>query len=214
MNKLDYKKRYKNLYMPRQKPLLINVPPIQYVCIEGVGDPNTSPDYQEAIALLYGLSYTIKMSKMTNQKPDGYFEYVVPLLEGFWWSEEEYFDGLNIVDKNQFHWKSVIRLPEFVDEDIFEQAKQMLAKKKSKFLVDKLKYEVIDEGLCVQMMHKGSFDNERESIKKIYQFIDSQNLQSDISSSRLHHEIYLSDFRRTKTENLKTVIRHPVKRIV
>jgi len=211
MDKLDYKKRYKDIYQPKTKPTLITIPPIQYVAVEGKGNPNTSKEYQQAIELLYGLSYTIKMSKMTDQKPENYFEYVVPPLEGLWWGEEGYFDGVNIVDKDKFCWLSMIRLPEFVDENIFEQAKETLKKKKPELATEKLEYRVIDEGLCVQMMHKGPFDNEAESIQKMNQFVEENNLLNDITDTRLHHEIYLSDFRRTKPENLKTVIRHPVK---
>lgn len=211
MNKVDYKKLYKDIYQPKTKPELITIPPIQYVVVEGQGDPNTSEDYQEAIRLLYGLSYTIKMSKMTNQKIEGYFEYVVPPLEGLWWGEDGYFDGLNIVDKNKFHWLSMIRLPEFVDEKVFTWAKENLRKKKPEYDVDKLEYRVIDEGLCVQLMHKGFFDEEVMSIVKMNQFIEENGLVTDINDKRCHHEIYLSDFRKTKQENLKTVIRHPVK---
>lgn len=207
MDKKDYKKIYKDIYVPSMQPQLIELPPISYVCVEGKGDPNTSSSFQEAISLLYGLSYTIKM----NRKIDGYFEYVVPPLEGLWWSDKNIFDGLSVKDKNDFCWKLMIRLPEFVDEDIFMKAKEELKVKKN-VNVDLLKREIIEEGLCVQIMHKGSFDEEAKSIEKIYQYIQNHGLASDISSLRFHHEIYLSDFRRTKTENLKTVIRHPVKK--
>ena len=212
MDKIDYKKEYKDIYMPPLKPILIDMPTICYVSVSGKGNPNTSQEYKEAIELLYGLSYTIKMSKMGNEKIDGYFEYVVPPLEGLWWSEEEGFDGLNISDKEKLHWKSLIRLPEFVDEKVFEWAKKTLANKKPELQVDKLHYEVIEEGLCVQIMHRGSYDLEANSIMKMNEFIDSHDLICDINQQRLHHEIYLSDPRKTKTENLKTVIRHPVRR--
>lgn len=211
MDKMDYKKAYKELYQPKTKPELITIPPIQYVVVQGKGNPNTSEAYQEAISLLYSLSYTIKMSKMSDHKIDGYFEYVVPPLEGLWWGEDGYFDGVNIVDKDKFCWLSMIRLPEFVTIDIFEESKKILKKKKPELDVDKLEYRVIDEGLCVQLMHKGSFDSEAQSIAKMNQFIEDNGLVTDINDERCHHEIYLSDFRKTKTENLKTVIRHPVK---
>lgn len=211
MDKMDYKKAYKELYQPKTKPELITIPPIQYVVVQGKGNPNTSEVYQEAISLLYSLSYTIKMSKMSDHKIDGYFEYVVPPLEGLWWGEDGYFDGVNIVDKDKFCWLSMIRLPEFVTIDIFEESKKILKKKKPELDVDKLEYRVIDEGLCVQLMHKGSFDSEAQSIAKMNQFIEDNGLVTDINDERCHHEIYLSDFRKTKTENLKTVIRHPVK---
>lgn len=208
MKKFDYKKVYKDLYAPHTEPMLIEVPPICYVCVEGKGNPNTSIAYQEAIALLYGLSYTIKMCYKTM---NGYFEYVVPPLEGLWWVDDEHFDGLNMTNKDVFCWKSMIRLPEFVTQDVFEEAKVLLQKKKPELDVSKLSFEMIDEGLCVQIMHKGSFDLEKESIMKIYRFIEDHQLVSDIHGQRCHHEIYLSDFRRCKVENLKTVIRHPVK---
>lgn len=211
MDKMDYKKAYKDIYQPKTKPELITIPPIQYVVVQGKGNPNTSEAYQKAISLLYSLSYTIKMSKMSDHKIDGYFEYVVPPLEGLWWGEDGYFDGVNIVDKDKFCWLSMIRLPEFVTIDVFEESKKTLKKKKPELDVDKLEYRVIDEGLCVQLMHKGSFDSEAQSIAKMNQFIEDNGLVTDINDERCHHEIYLSDFRKTKTENLKTVIRHPVK---
>ncbi|MEG0277256.1 MAG: GyrI-like domain-containing protein [Coprobacillus sp.] len=214
MNKLDYKKVYKDLYMPSTQPMLIEVPMIQYVMVEGCGDPNTSLAYKQALELLYGLSYTIKMSKMNKLKPDNYFEYVVPPLEGFWYGKDCYFDGLNITDKNDFYWKSLIRLPEFVDENIFQQAKQSLALKKPELDVHKLQYVQIEEGLCVQIMHKGSYDEEVTSILKMNDYIKENHLICDIDDkNRFHHEIYLSDPRKAKPENLKTVIRHPVRRV-
>lgn len=209
MNKIDYKKD-KELYNPTTTPSLITVPIMKYVVVEGKGDPNTSVEYKQAIELVYGLSYTIKMSKMSDLKPKGYFEYVVPPLEGLWWGEEGYFDGLNIVDKDKFYWKCMIRLPEFVTVDFFNEAKEVLKGKKPKLEVDKLKYELIDEGLCVQIMHQGPFDGEAESVIKINEFMSENNLASDLADARKHHEIYLSDFRRTKPEKLRTIIRHPV----
>lgn len=208
--KKDYKKEYKDLYLPKQKPMLIDIPKITYVTVNGKGDPNTSEEYKEAIELLYGLSYTIKMSKMTDDKIAGYFEYVVPPLEGFWWLDNKPED-LIISDKSKFYWKSMIRLPEFVTLNVFEQAKQKLKTKKPNLNVDKLNFEVIEEGRCVQIMHIGSYDNEAASIKKIYDFIEENNLEIDINDKRFHHEIYLSDPRKAKAENLKTVIRYPIK---
>lgn len=214
MNKIDYKKVYKDLYMPKATPMLIEVPPIQYVVVEGHGDPNTSLEYKQAIELLYGLSYTIKMSKMNDYKPKDYFEYVVPPLEGLWYGEEGYFNGLNITDKNLFYWKSMIRLPEFVDENIFKEMKDILALKKPNIDINKLQYITLDEGLCVQIMHKGSYDQEVNSIIKMNEYIKVNHLICDIDDiNRFHHEIYLSDPRKSKVENLKTVIRHPVRRI-
>ena len=210
MKKIDYKKEYRELYLPKQEPMLINVPKITYVTVCGKGDPNTCEEYKEAIELLYGISYTIKMSKMTDDKIDGYFEYVVPPLEGLWWLDKKPED-LFISDKNKFYWKAMIRLPEFVTVNVFEIAKNKLKIKKPNLDINKINYEEIEEGKCVQIMHIGSNDNEVTSIKKIYDFIDENGLEIDINDCRLHHEIYLSDPRKTKVENLKTVIRYPVK---
>ncbi|WP_279159641.1 GyrI-like domain-containing protein [Thomasclavelia cocleata] len=210
MKKIDYKKEYRGLYLPKQEPMLINVPKITYVTVCGKGDPNTCEEYKEAIELLYGISYTIKMSKMTDDKIDGYFEYVVPPLEGLWWLDKKPED-LFISDKNKFYWKAMIRLPEFVTVNVFEIAKNKLKIKKPNLDINKINYEEIEEGKCVQIMHIGSYDSEVTSIKKIYDFIDENGLEIDINDCRLHHEIYLSDPRKTKVENLKTVIRYPVK---
>ncbi|MEI3325845.1 MAG: GyrI-like domain-containing protein [Thomasclavelia sp.] len=210
MKKIDYKKEYKDLYLPKRKPMLIDVPKIVYVTVNGRGDPNTSNEYKEALELLYGISYTIKMSKMTDDKIVGYFEYVVPPLEGLWWLDEQKED-LMISDKSKFNWKSMIRLPEFVTIDVFEHAKEVLKTKKPNLNFDKVNYEEINEGKCVQIMHIGSYDDEAVSIKKIQDFIIENNLKIDINKQRKHHEIYLSDPRKTKVENLKTVIRYPVK---
>ncbi len=210
MKKIDYKKEYRELYLPKQEPMLVNVPKITYVTVCGKGDPNTCEEYKEAIELLYGISYTIKMSKMTDDKIDGYFEYVVPPLEGLWWLDKKPED-LFISDKNKFYWKAMIRLPEFVTVNVFEIAKNKLKIKKPNLDINKINYEEIEEGKCVQIMHIGSYDSEITSIKKIYDFIDENGLEIDINDYRLHHEIYLSDPRKTKVENLKTVIRYPVK---
>ena len=162
--------------------------------------------------LLYGLSFTIKMSKMGNQQPEGYFEYVVPPLEGLWWMEDEAFDGKNITDKNRFCWISMIRQPEFVTEEVFQWAKESLQKKKPKVDVSRAKLVTYEEGLCVQIMHIGSYDEEAASIAKLDQFMKENGYILDVENGRFHHEIYLSDPRRTKEERLRTVIRHPVKR--
>lgn len=210
MTKLDYKKEYKDLYLPKKKPTLIEVPKITYVTVDGKGNPNTSVEYQEAIELLYGISYTIKMSKMSKDKINGYFEYVVPPLEGFWWFDEAP-EKIGMIDKNNFIWKAMIRLPEFVTTEVFELAKEKLRVKKAHLNIDKAKYEIIDEGKCVQIMHLGSYDNEVESIEKMMAFIKANDLEIDYNQGLFHHEIYLSDPRRCKVDNLKTVIRYKVK---
>ena len=211
MKKIDYKKEYKDLYQPAQKPAIIEVPEMIFIAVEGSGNPNTSVAYKEAMEILYGLSFTIKMSKMNGSQPEGYFEYVVPPLEGLWYTDETCFDGVNVTDKEKFRWTSMIRQPEFVTEEVFERAKATLAKKKPELDLGKARLMKMEEGLCVQIMHKGSYDDEPQSIEKMKQYIMENGYVEDLSDSRFHHEIYLSDPRRCKVENLKTVIRHPVK---
>ncbi len=210
-DKFDFKKEYKDLYRPKTKPSLIEVPPIRFIMVNGKGDPNTSKDYAEAMELLYGLSFTIKMSKMTGQTPEGYFDYVVPPLEGLWWVKDESFDGLHITDKSRFCWTSMIRQPDFVTQQVFQEAKETLAKKKPHLNLDKARLEFYEEGRSVQIMHIGPYDDEPRSIMAMEDFIKEQGYQNDISEQRKHHEIYLSDPRRTAPERLKTIIRHPVR---
>ena len=213
MEKKDYKKEYKDLYMPKSTPSIIDVPEMIFIMVDGKGDPNTSKEYENAINILYGLSYTIKMSKMGNNTIKGYFDYVVPPLEGFWDGEEGYFDGLNITDKNKFIWTSMIRQPEFVTEEVYKWALEQLKAKKPELDYSKVRYEVLEEGLCVQIMHYGSYDTESESIIKMNEFVLENGYENDFENGRRHHEIYLGDPRKTKPENLKTVIRHPVKKV-
>ena len=208
--KFDFKKEFKDLYLPKKKPSIVNVPKMLYIGVEGKGDPNKSIEYKAAVGMLYGLSFTIKMSKMSGDVPKGYFEYVVPPLEGFWSVEGEGFDGMNITDKNKLGWLSVIRQPEFVTEAVFENAKIKLSKKHPEYDLSKAKLFYYEEGECVQIMHIGAYDNEPASIKLMNDFILEQGFENDFENRR-HHEIYLSDPRRTAVEKLKTVIRHPIK---
>lgn len=212
MDKLDYKKEYKELYQPKTKPGLVDIPEMVFIAVDGAGDPNISEAYHQAMEILYGLSFTIKMSKMNGTQPEGYFEYVVPPLEGLWYLEDETFDGLNIQDKSKFHWTSMIRQPEFVTQEVFERAKQTLKKKKPDLDLSGARLMKMTEGLCVQIMHKGSYDTERESIEKLNAFTAENGYQPDFSPTRLHHEIYLSDPRKCAPEKCRTVIRHPVKK--
>lgn len=212
MGKFDYKKEYKDLYQPKTKPSIIEIPEMIFIAIDGKGDPNTSDEYKEALEILYGMSFTIKMSKMSGTQPEGYFEYVVPPLEGLWYVDDAKFDGTNITDKSRFCWISMIRQPEFVTEKVFENAKNALAKKKRELDLSKARLMKMTEGLCIQIMHKGAYDNETESIAKIREFAEKSGYTEDISDTRFHHEIYLSDPRRCAPENLKTVIRHPIRR--
>jgi hypothetical protein len=205
---IDYKKEYKNLYQPKQTPMIVDVPEMQFVAVEGQGNPNEeNGEYQKAIGVLYGIQYTIKMSKKGNIIPKGYFDYVVPPLEGFWWldSEEEF----SSENKSKYKWLSVIRLPEFVDEKVFEWACEEASKKK-KIDTTKAKFLKIKEGLCVQCLHVGSYNDEPKTLKLMNDFIDKNGLQSDINKTRKHHEIYLSNPQKTEVSKLKTILRIPV----
>ncbi len=210
-DKLDYKKEYKELYSPKKKPDVIDVPEMVFITVDGKGDPNTCAAYKNAMEVLYGLSYSVKMSKMNGTQPEGYFEYVVPPLEGLWWGEGEYFDGVHITDKNRFCWTSMIRQPEFVTQDVFEQAKAALAKKKPELDLSTARLVKYVEGLCAQIMHTGPYDDEPATIEILEKFITEAGYQNDISDFRKHHEIYLGDPRKTAPEKLKTVIRHPIR---
>jgi len=208
-NTLDYKKEYKDLYLPKSKPVIIDVPEMIFVAVEGKGNPNeVDGEYQKAVGLLYGIQYTIKMSKMGNSIPDGYFDYVVPPLEGLWWLENK--SETPHWDKSKYYWLSIIRLPEYVNKKVFEWAcKEVSAKKKLD--TEKAQYLKIKEGLCVQCMHIGPYDDEPRTLKLMDEFIEKNNLKNDISEVRRHHEIYLSDPRKTDLNKLKTVLRIPVR---
>lgn len=212
MAKLDYKKEYKDLYLPKKKPSVIDVPQMVFIMSDGEGDPNTSASYKNAMEVLYGLSYSIKMSKMNSIQPEGYFEYVVPPLEGLWWIEGDAFDGRRILDKKQFRFTSMIRQPEFVTQEVFEAAKEVLLKKKPEIDFSTTRLETFKEGLCCQIMHHGPYDDEPETVAELNQFIMEHGYVCDISESRWHHEIYLGDPRKTAPERLRTVIRHPVRK--
>ena len=205
----DYKKEYKEFYLPSAKPQLVHIPKMQFVVVRGKGNPNDSEgEYQKALAILYAISYTIKMSKMGDHRIEGYFDYVVPPLEGFWWQEKNgiIVPGFDYKDKSSFNWISVIRLPDFVTQKDFEWAKKSVTEKKG---LDCTRAELltIEEGDCVQIMHKGSYDNEPASIKLMDGFALSNGWQLDFSETRLHHEIYLSDPRKTPPENCVTARR-------
>ena len=205
----DYKKEYKELYLPKRKPEFVTVPAMNYLAVSGSGDPNQEDgEYKEAIGLLYGIAYTIKMSKKGSHKIPGYFDYVVPPLEGLWWSKGN--KNIDYNHKEDFKWISMIRLPEFITQEEFNWAiREATNKKKQDF--SKVKLFKYDEGRCVQIMHLGSYDDEPKTIEKLHQYVQENNCQIDIQNPRYHHEIYLSDPRRTKPENIKTVIRLPIK---
>lgn len=206
----DFKKEYKEFYMPGNKPEIINVPVANYIAVRGKGNPNT-PDgeYQQAISVLYAVAYTLKMSYKTDYKIKGFFEYVVPPLEGFWWQDNV--DGVDYGNKDAFNWISVIRLPDFITKKDFEWAIETATQKK-KLDCSKAEFLTIEEGLCVQIMHIGSFDNEPESVAIMDAFLEENGYENDINEKRLHHEIYMSDARKVAPEKWKTVIRHPIKR--
>lgn len=211
MDKTDYKKTEKNLYLPKA-PAIVQVPEMVFFAVDGRGDPNTSPDYQQALEILYGLSFTVKMSKLSGEAPEGYFEYVVPPLEGLWWTDDPAFDGRAPADKSAFFWTSLIRQPDFVTEDIFRWAREKLAKKKPDLDLSKARFLRWEEGLCAHLLHTGPYDAEPASIDRLEAFIREQGYEPDFSDARRHHEIYLGDPRRTAPEKLKTVLRHPVRR--
>ncbi len=205
----DYKKEYKEFYMPKNKPGIVNVPPMNYIAVRGKGDPNAEgSEYKQSIGLLYGIAFTIKMSKKGNHRIDGYFDYVVPPLEGFWW--QEHIKGIDYRRKEDFNFISVIRLPDFVTKEDFDWAIEEAARKKKEDF-SKVEFFTYDEGLCVQCMHIGSYDSEPATIEMMHDFMTGEGYELDITDKRLHHEIYLSDVRRVAPERLKTVIRHPVK---
>lgn len=205
----DYKKEYKEFYMPKNKPGIVTVPPMNYIAVRGKGNPNEEgSEYKETIGLLYAVAFTIKMSKKGSRQIEGYFDYVVPPLEGFWWQEG--IKGIDYFRKEDFQFISVIRLPDFVTKADFAWAVEEAAAKKKKDF-SKVEFLTYDEGLCVQCMHIGSYDSEPETVQMIHDYMKSQGYELDITDERLHHEIYLSDARRVAPERLKTVIRHPVK---
>ncbi len=205
----DFKKEYKEFYLPKQTPSIVNVPKMNYIAVRGKGNPNDEDGaYKQAIGLLYGIAFTIKMSKKGNHQIDGYFDYVVPPLEGFWWQEGVI--GVNYADKDSFQWISVIRLPDFVTEDDFRWAlKEASAKKKQDF--SKVEFFSYEEGICVQCMHIGPYDDEPATVLRMHEFMEQEGYELDITDRRMHHEIYLSDARKTVPEKLRTVIRHPIK---
>ena len=205
----DYKKEYKELYMPKSKPSIVKVPPMNYLAVRGMGDPNVEGgEYRTSIDLLYGIAYTIKMSKKGNYRIDGYFDYVVPPLEGFWWQDG--IAGVDYTRKDEFRFISVIRLPEFVTTDDFDWAiAEATRKKKTDF--SKVEFFTYDEGLCVQCMHIGPYDDEPATVKLMHDYMAAEGYELDITNDRLHHEIYLSDARKVPPEKLRTVIRHPIK---
>lgn len=205
----DYKKEYKEFYLPSKKPSIIEIPSMNYITVKGKGNPNDDHgEYKQSIGLLYAIAFTIKMSYKGGHKIEGYFEYVVPPLEGFWWQ-----DGIKGIDysrKEDFNFISLIRLPDFVTKKDFDWAIEEATKKKKQDF-SKVEFLTYDEGLCVQCMHIGSYDDEPATVNLMHEYAKENGYVLDITDTRFHHEIYLSDPRRCDVAKLKTVVRHPIK---
>ncbi|MCI8593758.1 MAG: transcriptional regulator [Oscillospiraceae bacterium] len=207
----DFKKEYKEFYMPPNRPKLVTVPPMNYIAVRGCGDPNEEGGaYKQAVGALYAIAYTIRMSRKAGHEIGGFFEYVVPPLEGFWWQNGA--NKINYADKASFRWISAIRLPDFVSTADFEWAATEAGRKK-KLDCSKAEFLTVDEGLCVQMMHVGPYDDEPASVARMDEFLAENGYGTDFTDARRHHEIYLTDPRRSAPEKQKTVLRHPVRKL-
>ena len=206
----DFKKEYKELYKPKDKPSIINVEKANFIAVRGVGDPNAeNSEYKQSISLLYPIAYAIKMSKKGDYKIDGYFDFVVPPLEGFWWQEG--IKGVDYANKDSFNFISLIRMPDFVTKEVFEWAIEEATRKKKKDF-SKVEFFTYDEGLCVQCMHIGPYNDEPITVEAMHEYMIEQGYELDITDERFHHEVYISDVRKTSPEKLKTVLRHPIKK--
>ena len=206
----DFKKEYKELYKPKDKPSIINVEKANFIAVRGVGDPNSeNSEYKQSISLLYPIAYAIKMSKKGDYKIDGYFDFVIPPLEGFWWQEG--IKGVDYANKDSFNFISLIRMPDFVTKEVFEWAiEETTRKKKEDF--SKVEFFTYDKGLCVQCMHIGPYNDEPITVEAMHEYMIEQGYELDITDERFHHEVYISDVRKTSPEKLKTVLRHPIKK--
>lgn len=207
----DFKKAYKQYYLPKTKPEIVTIPKMNYIAVRGTGNPNEAGGaYQQAVSVLYAVAYTLKMSYKSDHQIEGFFEYVVPPLEGFWWQEGV--AGVDYSNKDSFQWISVIRLPDFVTVKDFDWAVETAAKKK-KLDCSHAQFLTVEEGLCVQMMHIGPFDEEPATVEKMDAFLRENGYENDMNDVRRHHEIYLSDPRKSAPEKQKTVIRHPIRKV-
>lgn len=207
----DFKKEYKEYYLPKNKPSIVDVPKMNYIAVRGKGNPNEeNGDYQNTLGLLYGVAYTIKMSYKGDHKINGFFEYVVPPLEGFWWQDGK--DGIDYDHKEQLNFISIIRLPDFVTKIDFDWAIAEATKKKKQDF-SRVEFLTYDEGLCVQCMHIGSYDDEPATVELMHKFTEDNGYKLDMTNTRYHHEIYLSDPRKCDVSKLKTVIRHPIRKV-
>ncbi len=202
----DFRKEYKELYMPKDKPVLVEVPEMKFIMVDGSGDPNDNPGFQEAIEILYAIAYAIKMSKKAPKQPEGYFDFVVPPLEGLWWSDGPF----SLSQRDNWQWTLMIRQPDFVDLGFFQWTVEKVRSKKPDLPVEKARLESFTEGLCVQILHVGPYSTEPETMAKVTAFIDKEGLVDLVPRGGKHHEIYLSDPRKSAPEKMKTVLRHPV----
>ena len=206
----DFKKEYKELYKPKAKPSIINVEKANFIAVRGVGDPNAeNSEYKQSISLLYPIAYAIKMSKKGDYKIDGYFDFVIPPLEDFWWQEG--IKGVDYANKDSFNFISLIRMPDFVTKEVFEWAIEETTRKKKKDF-SKVEFFTYDEGLCVQCMHIGPYNDEPITVEAMHEYMIEQGYELDITDERFHHEVYISDVRKISPEKLKTVLRHPIKK--
>ena len=206
----DFKKEYKEFYMPKNEPEIVDVPSANYIAVRGTGDPNEEGGaYKQAIGVLYAVAYTLKMSYKTDHRIEGFYDYVVPPLEGFWWQDGV--TGIDCSDKSSFRWISVIRLPDFITRNDFDWAVETATRKK-KLDCSAAEFLTVEEGLCVQIMHSGPFEDEPATVALMDRYLEENGYVNDLSDTRLHHEIYLSDARKAPPEKWKTVIRHPVRR--
>ncbi len=217
MDKLDLRKKYPELYAPKTSPCIIDIPAMKFIKVDGKGNPNTpGGEYQKAVELLYALCYTIKMGlKSAKATPSGYMDYSVPPLEGLWWLGD--LKDMDITKKDNYHWCSMIRQPDFITEDIFHAAKESVRKKKPGLVVDLARFESFQEGLCVQIMHHGAYHEEPVSVEKMDAYIQAQGYVTDFGSLtpeghvRTHHEIYLTQPNPTNPGKMRTILRHPVR---
>jgi len=205
----DFKKADRQLYQPGGEPVLVDVPALPFIMVDGAGDPNNNKDFETAVELLYGLSYTIKMSKKSGTQPEGYFDFVVPPLEGLWWVTDGHF---SLTERGNWLWTLMIRQPDFVTESVFHAARAALGKKKPALPSNRLRFEAYREGLCIQALHVGPYATEPETMLKIEDLMARLNLMSRLDSDGKHHEIYLSDPRKGDPAAMKTILRHPVAR--
>lgn len=206
----DFKKEYKEFYLPPKKPGIVTVPPMNYIAVRGKGNPNDEDgEYKDGIGLLYGIAFTIKMSYKGSHKIDGFFQYVVPPLEGFWWQDG--IAGIDYNHKEKLNFISIIRIPDFVTKEEFDWAVEEATKKK-KMDFSKVEFFHYDEGECVQCMHIGSYDDEPETVAAMHEYAEKNGYELDITDTRYHHEIYLSDPRKCEVSKLRTVVRHPIKK--